>query len=361
LVEGSKRVLREKHGEETLHELVREIQLSEDLVRSRTYVSLAIDKAEQVTIRDFTGNRPTIGWLQPHLLEAGGIRRAIEMTNRLARWGCKTVLITPEGTPTKWLPILADVISVDEARSMTFDVLVLSDPDMVWPYLELKADRGVVYHLDSYMQYRESDESLQKYYELREGVAHIANSKWTAEQVEAYAGVSVDGVFPGGVDKRLFHPMPVERSFDVVCNGSARPRKSTETIERAAAGLELLKMEEQRQPQHRLAQLINSGRVFVSASVLEGFNLSALEAMACGVPTVMTDDGGSREYAVDGENALIVEPGNSDALREQIVRARDDEELRARLIENGLRKAWEYDWDTVTADLVDFLYPEYPE
>ena len=69
----------------------------------------------------------------------------------------------------------------------------------------------------------------------------------------------------------------------------------------------------------------------------------------------MTDDGGSREYAVDGENALVVEPKDPDALRRQILRVRDDPSLRAHLIENGITTAWAYDWDVVAADFADFL------
>lgn len=80
-----------------------------------------------------------------------------------------------------------------------------------------------------------------------------------------------------------------------------------------------------------------------------------LEAMACGVPVVMTDDGGSREYAVDQENALVVPVEDVAAMEDAVARALGDRPLRTRLIEEGLRTAWRYDWDTVTAQFATFV------
>jgi hypothetical protein len=356
LVVQSKELLREKHGGDQVDEIVGRVRSAEDLVRTRTFVGEAMNHEKIDRQRVSHDSQRVIGWLQPHLEQAGGIRRAIEMTNRLLGWGFRTILITPDGWQSDWLPVVSEVMSVEQARSMTFDVLIGSDPDMVWPFLELTADRKVNYHLAPYMLYRSADDSLQAYYDRGpQQVTHVANSKWTAEQVQAHVDVSIEAVFPGGVDKRLFHPMRVARSHDIVCHGSIREHKGTEEIEQATSDLSLLKMEHHNAPQHHLARLINSGRVYVSAAWHEGFNMAALEAMACGVPVVMTDDGGSREYANDGENALVVEPRDPVALRQQIQRALDNSGLRANLIEGGMRTAWAFDWDDITADFADFL------
>lgn len=279
------------------------------------------------------------------------------MTNRLNRWGFRTVLITPEGRRADWLPIRSDVVSMERARSMNFDILIASDPDVVWPFLEIEATHKVNYHLAAYMLYRQVNETLRAYYDASDPrIIHVANSKWTAEQAQSFSDISIRGVFPGGVDKGLFRPVRVERTHDVVSSGSTRRHKGGEIIEMAVStDLSHLKMLAQRASQDQLPALINSGRVYVSACWHEGFNLSVLEAMACGVPVVMTNDGGSSEYAVDGENALVVESRDPSALREQILRVLGDKELRARLIESGLRSAWSYEWDTVTAGFARFL------
>ncbi len=77
--------------------------------------------------------------------------------------------------------------------------------------------------------------------------------------------------------------------------------------------------------------------------------------MACGVPVAMTDDGGSREYAVDRENALVVPVNDAQALREAIHEALENIPLRLRLIENGLWTASRYTWDRVTTDFAALI------
>ena len=55
-----------------------------------------------------------------------------------------------------------------------------------------------------------------------------------------------------------------------------------------------------------LGREYDAAQVFVVGSWFEGFCQPGLEAMACGVPLVTTDNGGCREYAIDGETALVV-------------------------------------------------------
>ena len=61
-----------------------------------------------------------------------------------------------------------------------------------------------------------------------------------------------------------------------------------------------------------LPELYRHASVFVQASYEEGLGVSALEAMACGIPVVSTDTAGSRETVADGITGLLVpqEPGS---------------------------------------------------
>lgn len=355
LIARSKKALQEKHGKATIKARVSGLQENEELARARTYASLVAERAAELHVRSHGssetdgGERVRMGWIVPHLGEVGGIRRTIEMTNRLVQRGWDVDLITPEGEATGWLPILGRVETSRRAAGKEYDLLLVSDPDVVDVFFELEARTRMVYHLAPYMLYRPDDISLRRFYSIQDAV-HVANSRWTAEQVEEKTGVKVRGVLPGGVDKRLFHPCRRERTHDVVCYGSKRPHKGTPTIEQAARGLALLKLADLSLQQNELAWHIGAGRVFVSACWHEGFNFLPLEAMACGVPVVTTDDGGSREYVVDGENALVVEVKDADGMRERIDLLLQDRQLRVRLIENGLRTAWRYEWDRVTRD-----------
>lgn len=71
----------------------------------------------------------------------------------------------------------------------------------------------------------------------------------------------------------------------------------------------------------------------------EPWGLVPLEAMACGRPVVATGRGGSGEYLVDEENALLFPAGDAPALTHQIQRLSESEQLRERLVACGLETA----------------------
>ena len=109
-------------------------------------------------------------------------------------------------------------------------------------------------------------------------------------------------------------------------------------------------------PQRTLVEEIYNGSgIFLSPSIEEGFGLPALEAMACGAALVATDNGGSAEYAFDGETALVAPPGDAAALAERVVRLLDDDDLRVRLATAGGELARTFTWDASAERLERFL------
>ncbi len=98
----------------------------------------------------------------------------------------------------------------------------------------------------------------------------------------------------------------------------------------------------------QLAAFYQSCTMLVSASWAEGLGYPPLEAMACATPVVMTETGGSRDYAVDGENCLLVPPRRPDLLAQAILRLLDDPALAARLAAAGPPTAARFDWEIVT-------------
>jgi len=80
----------------------------------------------------------------------------------------------------------------------------------------------------------------------------------------------------------------------------------------------------------------------VVPSLYEGFSLPAVELMCCGVPLVATTGGALPEVVgPDGETALLVEPGNSEALAQRIGAALDDQDLRERIRWAGRQRVLE--------------------
>lgn len=85
-------------------------------------------------------------------------------------------------------------------------------------------------------------------------------------------------------------------------------------------------------PEERIIELYSEAEVAVVPSLYEGFSLPAIEAMSCGVPLVATSGGALPEVVGDhNDTALIVPPGDSEALAAMLATALDDPELRARI------------------------------
>jgi glycosyltransferase involved in cell wall biosynthesis len=98
-----------------------------------------------------------------------------------------------------------------------------------------------------------------------------------------------------------------------------------------------------------VARLMAGAAVFAYPSRYEGFGLPPLEAMALGVPVVATATGAIPE--VVGDAALLVEPGDADALARAIDTALHDEETRRRLIDRGRARAASFTWSAAGSAL----------
>lgn len=88
--------------------------------------------------------------------------------------------------------------------------------------------------------------------------------------------------------------------------------------------------------QEELAELYRKSHIFVTASVIEGFSMPPLEAMASGTAVVMADSGGSREYAVHGANALVFETDRFDKLKQYVSLLVKDDKKKQKIIDEGL-------------------------
>ncbi len=89
---------------------------------------------------------------------------------------------------------------------------------------------------------------------------------------------------------------------------------------------------------YQLADLYSNSDIQITFSAAESFPLPPLEAMACGC-SVITTPFGTEDYAVDGENALIVEPNNIEMLTSKIKMLIEDDQMRTKLKENGVKTA----------------------
>ena len=104
-----------------------------------------------------------------------------------------------------------------------------------------------------------------------------------------------------------------------------------------------------------LATLYARADVYVHPSFYEGFGLTVLEAMAAGTPVVTADRSSLPEVA--GEAALLVDPGDVDALAQAILRIATDEPLAADLRTRGRARAATFTWEAA-AEAMERIYRE---
>lgn len=111
-------------------------------------------------------------------------------------------------------------------------------------------------------------------------------------------------------------------------------------IEKVKRKIELLEIS------HRISHIgwINEGEkqaIFKSSalnilpSYQEGLPMTILETMAYGIPNISTNISGIPSIIHDGENGLLIEPGDVDALADKIAKLMSNDKLRQKFSENA--------------------------
>lgn len=97
-----------------------------------------------------------------------------------------------------------------------------------------------------------------------------------------------------------------------------------------------------------IPELLRQATIMARPSLSEGMPLVALEAMACGLPVVAADVGGTAEVVQDGVTGYVIEPENVEQLVERVNRLLGDAALRHEMgraarefVEHG------YDWSSI--------------
>jgi glycosyltransferase involved in cell wall biosynthesis len=107
-------------------------------------------------------------------------------------------------------------------------------------------------------------------------------------------------------------------------------------------------------PDDDLVYLYNRAYALAQPSLLEGFGLPPVEAMACGVPVLYSRAGSLPE--VVGDAGLDFDPTDVAAMAEALGRLLGDPALRDRLAQLALRRARRFNWEASARALLDCFH-----
>lgn len=99
--------------------------------------------------------------------------------------------------------------------------------------------------------------------------------------------------------------------------------------------------------------LYNLADLFIYPSFFEGFGLPPLEAMACGVPTIVSDKPSLSEVVGDG--AVMVDPNDIDSIAFAVKEILSNRELADFLRHKGLKRVENFSWEKTADNFLDLF------
>lgn len=108
-------------------------------------------------------------------------------------------------------------------------------------------------------------------------------------------------------------------------------------------------------PRWQLPDIYASADAFVLPSLVEGFPMTALEAMASGIPTIVSRHTFADDIITDGSDGFIVPIRSSEAIQNCLVALHRDRELAQRVGRAGAARAGQFSWEAYGAKAASLI------
>jgi glycosyltransferase involved in cell wall biosynthesis len=315
-----------------------------------------------------------------------------------AQAGDRTLrLYANAAAPPPWLPVSAQWRGIPFPRLWTHwrfaQALRTERPDVVYvpshvlPVVSPAPGVVTIHDLGHRSERASYSRSAWLYLELttrlmaQRAARLIAVSQTTARDLQRIYGVDPEriAVIYSGVNERMQPQSPAavralrvryalpERYFLYV--GRSHPRKNLPLLRRAfggaqarglnallvlagpghaaetADGVRILSYV----PQGELPALYSGAIALTQPSRFEGFGFPVLEAMRCGTPVIAAAAGALPEIVADA--GLLVDPNDSAAWTEALLRMSEDRQLRERMIHAGFTRSAGFTWTTTATKI----------
>jgi glycosyltransferase involved in cell wall biosynthesis len=335
-----------------------------------------------------------ITFLAPHIRIAGGVRAILSYADRLAGRGHDVTVVVTAKRPWRagwrnirrrgphWMPGFRArvrwVAAWDPARLPDADALIATAWKSAEPVAKAPGSAGAKFYFIQHYEslYHGDPARVDATYALPLG--KIVISSWLRDIMRDRFGTAAE-ILVTPVDRDLFHPVESARSDDalrVLMLHHDYPWKGVREGLEAVAAVKVRHPEvilvgfgvkrprgalpydefHENPPQGRLAWLYSRCPIYLCPSWDEGLGMPPMEAMVCGAALVTFDNGGCREYALDGETALVAPRRDVAALAQALEHMVADAGLRERLARQGQAFVTSrFDWDRATEKLAGIL------
>ncbi len=99
--------------------------------------------------------------------------------------------------------------------------------------------------------------------------------------------------------------------------------------------------------------LMNTAKIFLFASMYEGFGIPILEAFGCGTIVITSNSTACPEVA--GDAALLCDPASPEEIAAAIIKLENDEKLREDIRQRGFARVKEFSWAKCAAETLNLL------
>jgi mannosylfructose-phosphate synthase len=108
-------------------------------------------------------------------------------------------------------------------------------------------------------------------------------------------------------------------------------------------------------PDKKMRALYKRAKLFVLPSTFEPFGMTALESMACGTPTIVSQFAGISEFLHNRRNCIITDPTNKAEFADVIIELLEDRKLAERIGRTGLVIVRErFSWAAIAEKHMEF-------
>jgi glycosyltransferase involved in cell wall biosynthesis len=108
-------------------------------------------------------------------------------------------------------------------------------------------------------------------------------------------------------------------------------------------------------PQSELPSVYAAADVFVMPSIVEGSCLTALEAMASGIPVIVSEHTGTDDLITEGQEGYVVPIRDPDAIAGRLRAVHDSSDARARMGTAARNQAERFSWDRYGRSVVEVV------